>query len=91
MGPILLMACPNSTTPCRSRRDTPTKPTSAARWTTVAIAAVALLLTLNGVRWLLQESPAAANELLVATCLLDSVSGELDSPRVCTEVRTNDR
>jgi hypothetical protein len=62
----------------------------AISWTTVVLAVVALLLMLNGARWLLQESPPAANELLVATCVLDAVADDARL-RVCTETRASER
>ena len=50
---------------------------------------VAVLLMLNGARWLLHESPAAANELLVATCAIDSIVSDEGPLRVCTETPSN--
>ena len=46
------------------------------RWTTLAIALAALLLMINGARWLLQESPRAANQLVAATCVVEMIKGE---------------
>jgi hypothetical protein len=55
------------------------------RWTMLATAVFALFLMLNGARWLLHESPPAANELLVATCAIDSIASGEAPLRVCTE------
>jgi hypothetical protein len=89
MSMTTLMRC-RSGHPCRQRRSSSSKPTPGVRWTTLAVAVVALLLMLNGARWLLHESPPAANELLVATCVLGSVSGDEAPLRVCTKTRTNE-
>jgi hypothetical protein len=72
----------------RQRRN-PSNPLPTLRWTTLALAVLALFLMLNGARWLLHESPAASNELLVATCALDSIAGEEASLRVCSETRAS--
>lgn len=89
MSPTLLIRC-STGSPCHQRRSRSSKPTPAVRWTTLAVAVVALFLMLNGSRWLLHESPPAANELLVATCVLDSVSDEAPL-QVCTETRAHER
>jgi len=49
------------------------------------------VLMLNGSQWLLHESPAGANELLVATCVLQSVSDDVAPSQICTQTRTNER
>jgi hypothetical protein len=84
------MRC-SSGSPCHQRRSRSSKPPRGLRWTTLAVAVVALLLMLNGSRWLLQESPPAANELLVATCVLQSVSDDEAPSQVCTETRARER
>ena len=89
MSMTLIMRCPSGT-PCHQRRNRSSKPTQGIRWKTLALAVVALLLVLNGARWLLQESPPAANQLLVATCVIDSVTGDETPSRVCTETRANE-
>ena len=88
MSPTLATRCPTGS-PCHQRRSRSTKPT--LRWTALAVAAVALVLMLNGSQWLLHESPAGANELLVATCVLQSVSDDEAASQVCTQTRTNER
>jgi hypothetical protein len=88
MPTTLLIRCPSGN-PCRQRRNPSSNPTPAMRWTTLAIAALALLLMVNGARWLLHESPPAANELLVATCAIDSFASGEAPLRVCTETPLN--
>ena len=90
MSLTMLMHC-SSGTPCHQRRSRTSKPTAGARWTTLLVAVVALFLMLNGARWLLHESPPAANELIVATCVIDSVAGEDTPSRVCTDTRAYER
>ena len=89
MSMTMPMRCPPGN-PCHQRRSPSSRPTPGVRWTTLAVAAVALLLMLNGARWLLNESPPAANELLVATCALDSISSDEAPLRVCTETRATE-
>ena len=84
-----LMRCPSGN-PCHQRRNPASKPTPGIRWTALAVALVALFLMLNGARWLLHESPPAANELLVATCALDSMSSVEAPLRVCTETHSRE-
>ena len=84
-----VMRC-TSGAPCHQRRSRSSKPTLGFSWTTAVLAVVALLLMLNGARWLLQESPPAANELLVATCVLDAVTHDARL-RVCKETRASER
>jgi hypothetical protein len=88
MPTTLLIRCPTGN-PCHQRRNRVSKPTPAMRWTTLAVAVFALLLMLNGARWLLHEAPPAANELLVATCAIDSFGGDEAPLRVCTETPLN--
>ena len=90
MSPTLATRCPTGS-PCHQRRSRASKPTAGVRWTTLAVAVVALLLMLNGSQWLLHESPAAANELLVATCVLQSVSDDEAPLQVCTQTRPHER
>ena len=89
MSTTMMIHCPSGN-PCHQRRNLrASKPTPAMRWTTVAVAIVAVLLMLNGARWLLHESPPAANELLVATCAIDSIVSDEGPLRVCTETPSN--
>jgi hypothetical protein len=75
---------------CRARPSAQAKPTVAARLIVLAIAVTALLLMVNGGSWLLEESPAAANELTVATCIFDVVYGEGAQPDACTSANQNE-
>jgi hypothetical protein len=88
MSMTLPIRCPSGN-PCRQRRNPSSKPTPGMRWTTLAVAVFALLLMLNGARWLLHESPRATNELLVATCAIDSIASDEAPLRVCTETLPN--
>jgi len=88
MSTTMLIRCPSGS-PCHQRRNRASKPTPAMRWTTVAVAIFAVLLMLNGARWLLHESPPAANEMLVATCTIDSIASDETPLRVCTETSRN--
>jgi hypothetical protein len=90
MSPTLAARCPTGSL-CHQRRSRSAKPTPGVRWTALAVAVVALVLMLNGSQWLLHESPAGANELLVATCVLQSVSDDEAPSQVCTQTRTNER
>jgi hypothetical protein len=65
--------------PVRARR----KSWIAARVERLTLAAVALLLMLYGEQWLLQQSPAAVDELTVATCMIDAVDGADARTNVC--------
>jgi len=65
------------------------KPTLGARLGKVAIALVALYVIVNGERWVLEHSPAAANELIVATCVVDSVFGNAIPANACTSGGTS--
>ena len=49
----------------------------------LTLAAIALLLMLYGEQWLLQQAPAAADELTVATCVIDAVDGTDARANVC--------
>jgi hypothetical protein len=49
----------------------------------LTLAAGALLLMLYGEQWLLQRAPAAADELTVATCMIDAVEGTPAGANVC--------
>ena len=88
METTLPMNCPNSS--CRAAPPVRVKPALAARLIVLAIVAVALLLMVNGGTWLLEESPAASNELTVATCILDVVYGEAAPADACTATDQND-
>ena len=84
MSMTMLIRCPTGNA-CRQRRKPASNPPPGMQWTMLAVAIVALFLMLNGARWLLHESPPAANELLVATCAIDSIASDEAPLRVCTE------
>lgn len=52
----------------------------------LAAALAASILMLNGARWLLHESPRAANELVVATCALEVIYGRVCVGNACNPV-----
>jgi hypothetical protein len=85
----LMMNCPRGERACAARRKA-----NAAAWIArlrnLVVSALALLLMLNGARWLLQESPPAASELIVATCVLDAMAGEAAPANVCTAFVSDD-
>jgi hypothetical protein len=58
----------------------------AARIEVIALSVAMLLLMLYGEQWLLQ-APAAADEWIVATCMVDAFDGDL---RSATNLCTND-
>ena len=90
METTLPVNCPKSSAACRERSLARAKPTLSARLIVLAIAVTALVLMVNGGTWLLEESPAAANELTVATCIFDVVYGEGAEPDACTSADQND-
>ncbi len=51
-----------------------------------SLAAIALMA--NGARWLLQESPAGANELVVASCAINAINGDACPEGLCTPTDT---
>ena len=76
MATDLLMTCNARYKACASRPVRPRKPTLRTRLTTFVIALAALSAMFAGERWMLQHSPTAANELIVATCAADVVFGD---------------
>ena len=50
----------------------------------LAIALGMLGLMAYGERWMLEHPATAANELIVATCVIDAVFGPTDQADVCT-------
>lgn len=84
MATQLSMTCPRSSRgPRRMRR-------AKASVGTLAIATLALVLILYGQQWVLQQSPAAPNELTVAACILDAVNGDATPANACTRGVLND-
>jgi hypothetical protein len=93
MGTPLMMTCTAPYTACAPRRATRTKRTMRTRLATLAIALAALYVMFNGERWVLEHSPPAANELIVATCVADAVFGSTGPAKnACmnAETRAND-
>ena len=88
MSTPVLMRC-TSGHRCHQWRNASSKPPLTMRSMTLAVALLALFLMLNGARWLLHESPPSSNELLVATCALDSLASDEAPLRVCTETRAS--
>ena len=54
-----------------------------------AIAVAALAVMVNGARWELTSAPAAANELLMATSVIDTVSGDPSPANGCPATGPN--
>ena len=84
----LSMTCSASYAECASRRarraETSVKTTLGMRVLTIALALAALYAMFSGERWLLERPAATTNELVVATCVVDVVLGNPDSPSACT-------
>ena len=80
MGTQALMNCTFETA-CRNppRRRAPL----AARVLALALAFAGGVLAVSGEHWLLQEAPATANELTLATCALDDVYGAARPAGTC--------
>jgi hypothetical protein len=75
-----LHACAASLATCRKRLTRRTKPALATRVAKLAIAVLALAVMFYGARWSLLEAPAAASELVIATCMIDAVYGDACGP-----------
>jgi len=56
----------------------------ANRLLALALAFAAGVLAFSGEHWLLEEAPQAANEMTLATCVLDDVYGDLRPAATCT-------
>ncbi len=61
----------------------PRKPRIGARVERLTLAAIALLLMLYGEQWLFERAPTAADELTVASCMIDAVDGAEARANVC--------
>ena len=88
MATQLSMTCPRSSRGLRRMRRA--KASVGTRLATLAIATLALVLILYGQQWVLQQSPAAPNELTVAACILDAVNGDATPANACTRGVLND-
>ena len=80
MGTHVLMDC-RMRAHCRAQP--PRRHGIASRITTLALALCALALVLSGEHWVLEEAPPAANELTLATCVLEDVYGDIRPAAVC--------
>jgi hypothetical protein len=89
MATQISITCTRSS--CGPRRVRRATPSIGAHLTTLAIAALALLLVFYGERWVLQQLPAAPDELTAATCILDAVNVDAGPANVCTSSVLNDK
>jgi len=86
----LSIPCTVSYAACRSRLARRRKPSLSGRLTTLALAVAVLVLMAYGERWVLAQTSAAGNELVVATCVLDAVYADDVGPAtVCTSTSAN--
>ena len=88
----LSMTCSGAHATCATRRATPGKRPAGTRLLTVVLALLAVVLVVNGARYVLQQSPAAANELVVARSVMKAIDadayGQLDAvPGECVATR----
>ena len=82
------LTCPLPPAACTSRRAKQARPAPCSRLVTIAIALAVLYGMYNGERWLLEHSPASANELVVATCVADVVFGDGIPTNLCAGAGT---
>ncbi len=75
---------------CASQRAAREKPALRTRLAKIAIALSLIYVVFIGERWVLEHSPPAANELIVATCVVDVVFGDAIPASVCTKVGASD-
>ena len=88
----LTMTCGRSCAARRLRIPTRARPTLGARLTTLAIVLIGLLVMSYGQHWVLARSALDANELTMATCVVDAVYGDAGRAAVCTSgVPSNDK
>ena len=90
MGSPLLMTCRAPYATCASRRAARAKPKTRTRLAKVAIAMMALYVMFIGERWVLEDSPTAANELIVATCAVDMVFGSPAATNACASTEKSE-
>lgn len=88
MGATQLITCPLPYAACASRHAKPVKRPVGSRLLTFVIALAILYGMYSGERWLLEHSPASANELSVATCMVDIVFGDGPPINACAGART---
>ena len=82
MGTHVVMHCRMDMTVCaRARRR---RPLLRERLALIVLVVAALMLGLTGERWLLETTPVAANELTLATCVVDDVVGVVHPAAACT-------
>ena len=83
------VSAPRKASPPRAaRRLCRARPRPAARIVTLAIALAVLALMVSGEHWMLEHPASAANELIVATCVVDAVFGDAKpADTVCTATR----
>ena len=84
------MTCTAPYATCASRRAARAKPTPPTRLSKLAIVLPMHSVLVIGERWMLEHWPAAANELIVATCVLDTVFGDAVPTNACTSTGTSD-
>jgi hypothetical protein len=82
MGTHVLMHCRMEMTLCARRRRRAAR--LRERLALIVLALTALMLGLTGERWLLETTPVAANELTLATCVVDDVVGAVHPAAACT-------
>lgn len=75
---------------CASQREAREKPALRTRLAKVAIVLAMIYVVFIGERWVLEHSPPAANELIVAICVVDVVFGDAIPANVCTKVGASD-
>jgi hypothetical protein len=81
MGTHVLLHCPTEMTRCaRPRRRSSLR----ERLALLVLVVAALMLGFTGERWLLETTPVAANELTLATCVVNDVVGEVHPAAACT-------
>ena len=84
------MTCPQPYAACASRRPPRANPAVLAGVAKIAIALAVLYVMFNGERWLLEHSPTGANEMIVATCVVDAVFGDAASTNACSSAATTE-
>ena len=83
MAATHLLTCPRPSAACAARRTKRVEPTLRSLLGTIAIVLAVLYGMYNGERWLLEHSSSSANELTVATCMVDIVFGDGAPASVC--------
>ena len=83
MATLLLTSCTADHSGCRARNPKSSKGRLRTGLTTLAIALAGLYVIFSGQRWMLEHSPSAKNQLIVATCAVDVVFGDTMPTDVC--------